>query len=123
MKDKFFNLELSSVSSSGKIIYEIPELDEIYHHDTPIDGAIAILKSEKYPGHCQIFYVYRKSDEDGVITCTFTPATTKDGSRIFIKYNKDHIFCLFDRITLIYDGRVNRKFRNSKITIESEWGV
>lgn len=122
MESKFFDLKLLS-DALGEVTYLIPDLDEIYVDPkyNPCSGATALLRSEKYPGYCQLFYSHRKLDEDGIIICTFTPAKTKDGDLIFVKYNKDHIFCIFYN-TEKYNSSI---FPNkpSRIIIDPKWGV
>lgn len=126
MESKFFDLKLLS-DALGEVTYLIPDLDEIYSSSygsselTPCSGAIALLRSEKYPGYCQLFYSHRKLEEDGIIICTFYPAKTKDGDLIFVKYNKDHIFCIFYNAEKYNSSILPNK--PSRIIIDSKWGV
>ena len=125
MASKFFDLKILE-DSKEEIVYEIPGLDNIYcvgysSDLTPCSGAIALLKSEIYPGYCQLFYSHRKSEYEnwGVITCTFTPAKTKDGDSIFVKYKNDVIFCIFHHSEKYYTGGE----KPSRIIIDTKWGI
>lgn len=117
MTCKFFDLKILS-DTGEETTYLVSGLDEIYVDPTfsPCSGATALLRSERYPGYCQLFYSHRKYDNSGIITCTFTPAKTKDGDLIFVKYNKDHLFCIF------YSSSVSIN-KPSRIIINSIWGV
>lgn len=81
-------------------------LTEIYCKGICFCGAIALLKSEKYPNYSQMFHVYREDDEDA-INITFMKCTDKDGREIFIKNDNgkfnDCIFCSFDVKKSIFD--------------------
>ena len=81
-------------------------LTGIYCNGICFCGAIALLKSEKYPNYSQIFNVYREHDEDK-INITFRKCTDKDGREIFIKNDNgkfnDCIFCSFNVKKTIFD--------------------
>lgn len=86
------------IPEDGKALDKIFAVTDFDTHE--FQGAVALLRSETYPGYNQLFYVYRK-DDDYEINITFNRCVDDDGNYIFIKndesmkYN-DCIFCSFD---------------------------
>ena len=81
-------------------------LSKIFADGMSFQGAIALLKSEKYPKYSQMFYVYRK-DDGNTINIEFTKCFTEDDREIFVKNEdgkfNDCIFCSFNVKKTIFD--------------------
>lgn len=92
-------------------------LTEIYCDGICFEGAIALLKSEKYPKYSQLCHVYRK-DEENEINISFVKCTDKEGREILIKNDdgkfNDCIFCSFSS---------HRDYENHSFANANEFGT
>lgn len=91
--DRFF-----IIPEDGKKLDKIFAVTDYDKHE--FQGAIALLRSETYPEYNQLFYVYRK-DEDNEINITLYRCVDEEDNYIFIKNDEslkfnDCIFCCFD---------------------------
>jgi hypothetical protein len=82
--------------------YLVPGLNRIYHKYgngelTAIDGAVALLKNPDYPGYCMLMYCYCEVENGNEFNIRFTPAYTRNGERVLIKYPHDCTFCVFTK--------------------------
>ena len=131
--DRFFNLTFWTHHGDRKQFerFYIKEentgeyLGEIYAGEVKkwnnFQGAIALLRSEKYPEYSQMCYVHRK-DEDGEIHISCIRCVDENGNHIFVKNQNslfnDCIFCSYDKN---YDYKTNTQI--SYITFFIEAGI
>lgn len=101
-------------------------LSKIFADGMSFQGAIALLKSEKYPKYSQMFYVYRK-DDGNTINIEFTKCFTEDDREIFVKNEdgkfNDCIFCSFEPCTFFDVKTLKRKDLGGTITFFKNSGV
>lgn len=61
------------------------------------NGACGLLKQEKYPGYCQLCFIFHSEESENFgsngYTVEFLPLLTKEGERILIKYDHDCCMC------------------------------
>lgn len=88
----------------------------------PVGGAVGLLHSDKYEGYCQLYYTYRKKDDDGIVNIEFTPAYTKTGEEIFIKTNEECPFCSVDS-KREYNHETHKIIERSYLTYFLKWIV
>jgi hypothetical protein len=70
------------------------------------NGACGLLKQEKYPGYCQLCFVYHTESSENFgngYTVEFMPLLTKDGERILIKYGHDCCMCSIETGQIDYE--------------------
>lgn len=73
------------------------------------NGACGLIKQKKYPGYCQLCFVYHTDDSEnyGNKGCTveFLPLVTENGERILVKYDHDCLLCDFECGNKDYDTK------------------
>lgn len=112
LKERFYKVNLSrnKFSTQDFVVFDVIEensneqLGEICYKDykgefNVCSGAVGFLRDDEHKGYCRLYYTYRGKDEDGVVNITFTPAYTKDGEAIFIKFSGECPYCIANSVS------------------------
>ncbi len=108
--------------------YKIVGLDRAYYDRDDdhsfANGACGLLKQEKYPGYCQLCFVYHTAGDSenfgsNGYTVEFLPLITKNGERILIKYDHDCCMASIECGGIDYEEYYNtgkEKWKDSTLT-------
>ena len=91
--------------------YRIAGLERAYYNKDDehsyANGACGLLRQEKYPGYCQLCYIFHTEDSENFgtngYTVEFLPLLTKEGERILIKYDHDCCMCNIETGQIDYE--------------------
>ena len=88
------------------------------------NGACGLLKQEKYPGYCQLCFIFHSEESENFgrngYTVEFLPLLTKEGERILIKYDHDCCMCSVETGQIDYEEYYNtgiKKWSGMTLTI------
>ena len=102
---KYFLVPFEKYTDPEYTRYKIESLERAFYGNGDHDyasGACGLLKQAKYPGYCQLCFVYHTDDSenfDNGNTVEFKPLVNEFGERILLKYDHDCTLCFLDRET------------------------
>ena len=115
-KEKKFKLEFDCNYGNNNEYsrYRIVGLERAYYDKDDdhsfANGACGLLKQEKYPGYCQLCFVFHTEDSENFgngYTVEFMPLLTKEGERILIEYDHDCCMCSVETGQIDYEEYYN----------------